>query len=47
MRRRHDTLYRLARCTERRQVVADFYISLANAFLPVRRLLRTTWTNYR
>lgn len=43
----HNTFYRLARCTERRQAVADFYISLANAVILVRRLLRTTWTTYR
>jgi transposase len=43
----HNTFYRLARCTERRQAVADFYIALANAVILVRRLLRTTWATYR
>jgi transposase len=27
----HNNFYKLARCTERRQIVADFYIALANA----------------
>lgn len=43
----HNTFYRLARCTERRQVVADFYIALANAVILVRCLIRTAWTTYR
>jgi transposase len=43
----HNTFYRLARCTERRQVVADFYISLANAVILIRRLIRAAWTTYR
>jgi hypothetical protein len=42
----HNTFYRLARCNERRQAVADFYIVLANAVIPVRRLLRA-WATYR
>ena len=37
----------LARCTERRQIVADFYIALANTIVLVRRLLRRAWTLYR
>lgn len=43
----HNTFYRLARCTERRQIVADFYIALANTVILVRRLLRRAWTLYR
>lgn len=43
----HNTFYKLARCTERRQVVADFYIALANTVVIVRRLLRRAWTCYR
>ena len=36
----HTNFYKLARCTERRQIVADFYIALANTVVLVRRLLR-------
>jgi transposase len=43
----HNTFFRLARCPERRQAVADFYISLANAVILIRRLLRAAWTTYR
>lgn len=43
----HNTFYKLARCTERRQIVADFYIALANTVILVRRLLRRAWTLYR
>ncbi len=43
----HNSFYKLARCTERRQVVADFYIALANTVVLVRRLLRAAWTSYR
>ncbi len=43
----HHTFHKLARCTECRQVVADFYIALANAVVIVRRLLRRAWTLYR
>ena len=39
--------YKLARCTERRQIVADFYIALANTIVLVRRLLRRAWILYR
>jgi transposase len=43
----HNTFYKLTRCTERRQIVADFYIALANTVIIVRRLLRRAWTLYR
>jgi transposase len=43
----HNTFNKLARCTERRQIVADFYIALANTVILVRRLLRRAWTLYR
>jgi transposase len=43
----HNTFYKLARCTERRQVVADFYIALASTVILVRRLIRAAWTAYR
>ncbi len=46
-RTRHNSFYKLARCTERRQVVADFYIALANTVVLVRPLLRAAWTSYR
>ena len=36
----HNNSNKLARCTERRQIVADFYIAFANTVIPVRRLLR-------
>ena len=45
--RRHNNFYKLARCTERRQIVADFYIALANTVVLVRRLLRRAWSLYR
>jgi len=37
---RPNNFFKLARCTERRQIVADFYIALANTVVLVRRLLR-------
>jgi len=43
----HNSFFKLARCTERRQRVGDFYIALANAIVLVRRLLRRAWTLYR
>jgi hypothetical protein len=43
----HNNFYKLARCTERRQIVADFYIALANTVILIRRLLRRAWTLYR
>jgi hypothetical protein len=43
----HTNFYKLARCTERRQIVADFYIALANTIVLVRRLLRRAWSLYR
>lgn len=43
----HNTFLRLARCTERRQAVTDFYICLANAVILLRRLLRAAWPAYR
>jgi transposase len=43
----HNSFYKLARCTERRQIVTDFYIALANTVIIVRRLLRRAWTLYR
>ena len=43
----HNNFYKLARCTERRQIVADFYIALANTIVLVRRLLRRAWSLYR
>ncbi len=43
----HNTFHKLARCTERRQVVADFFIALANTVILIRRLIRAAWTNYR
>lgn len=43
----HNSFYKLARCTERRQAAADFYLSLANTVIIVRRLLRQAWTTYR
>jgi transposase len=36
---------RLARCTERRQIVTDLYIALANTIIIVRRLPRKAWTH--
>ena len=43
----HNNFYKLARCTERRQIVADFYIAFANTVVLVRRLLRRAWILYR
>jgi hypothetical protein len=43
----HNNFYQLARCTERRQIVADFYIAFANTVVLVRRLLRRAWILYR
>ena len=43
----HNNFYKLTRCTERRQIVADFYIALANTVVLVRRLLRRAWILYR
>jgi transposase len=43
----HNTFFRLSRCPERRQVVADFYIALANTVILIRRLIRAAWTAYR
>jgi hypothetical protein len=34
-------------CTERRIRVIDAFISLANAVINIRRLLRTAWTTHR
>ena len=34
-------------CTERRTRVIDAYISLANAIIVTRRLIRTAWTTHR
>lgn len=43
----HNAFVKLARCTERRRAVADFYVCLANAVILVRRLIREAWTHYR
>lgn len=43
----HNSFYKLARCTERRQAVVDFYVNLANTVIIVRRLVRQAWTLYR
>ncbi|MET4781346.1 hypothetical protein ABIB56_001338, partial [Glaciihabitans sp. UYNi722] len=37
---------KLAICTERRTVVIDALIALANANIIVRRLIREGWTRY-
>jgi len=34
-------------CTERRQVVAEFWLALANAVIVCGRLIRRAWTYYR
>jgi transposase len=43
----HNSFYKLARCTERRKTVTDFYVSLATIVIIVRRLIRQAWTHYR
>lgn len=43
----HNSFTRLTRCTERRQAITDFYVSLANTVIILRRLLRQAWTLYR
>ena len=34
-------------CTERRQVVVAFWLSLASALIVVGRLIRRAWVSYR
>jgi hypothetical protein len=43
----HNAHRKLVLCTERRARVIDFWISLANTIIIVRRLLRRAWTTYR
>ena len=43
----HNNFNKLARCTERAQIVADFNIALAGTFVLVCRLLRQAWSLYR
>jgi transposase len=43
----HNAHRKLLICTERRAAVIDFWISLANAIIIVRRLIRRTWTSHR
>jgi hypothetical protein len=34
-------------CTERRRLVVEFWLALANAAIVLGRLLRRAWTHYR
>ena len=43
----HNNYYKLARGTERPQVVADFNIAFTNTIVLARRLLHRTWILYR
>jgi transposase len=43
----HNAHRKLVLCTERRARVIDFWISLANIIIIVRRLLRRAWTSHR
>ena len=43
----HNNFYKHARCTERRQIIADFYIAFTNTIVLARRLLRRDWILYR
>lgn len=43
----HNAHRKLVLCTERRARVIDFWISLANTIIIVRRLLRRAWTTHR
>ena len=43
----HNNFFKLARCTERRQIVADFYIAFANTVVLAGRLLPRAWILYR
>ena len=44
---RHNNFYKHARCTERRQIAADFYIAFANTVVLFCRLLPRAWILYR
>jgi len=43
----HNIFFKLARCTERTQIVADFYIVFANTVVLACSLLRRAWILYR
>src|SRR5579875_1953878 len=43
----HNAHRKLLICTERRASVIDFWISLANVIIIVRRLIRRAWTTHR
>lgn len=38
---------KLHTCTERRSLVIDAFIALANAAIIIRRLVRSAWTTHR
>jgi transposase len=42
-----NQFFKLARCTERRGVVIDAYVSLIHAIVTLRRLIRQAWTLHR
>lgn len=43
----HNAFNRLQRCYERRAIVIDAYLDLADAIIITRRLIRRAWTTHR
>jgi hypothetical protein len=43
----HNAFNRLQRCYERRQIVIDAYLDLADTIITVRSMIRKAWTLYR
>lgn len=43
----HNAFNRLQRCYERRKVVIDAFLDLADAIITVRALIRRAWPLYR
>ena len=43
----HNAFNRLQRCYERREIVVDAFLDLADAIITIRSLIRKAWTLYR
>jgi hypothetical protein len=43
----HNSFNRLQRCYERSETVIDAFFDLADAIIPIRRLIRQAWALYR
>jgi hypothetical protein len=43
----HNAHNKLVWCTERREVVIDFWVAFSEVIIIVRRLVREVWTRYR